>query len=266
MAGVVSGEGLDPRRVQQALVAMLLDPVFAARVLGEGAVPELSARERGLLRTIDPRALCTDPHRRARAVHVLIEEFPATAAVIGVAEVDRFFGSAELRAGLFARRSMTASFAAWLRDRARGVGHIEAAMAAVRRAEPHLGRGVACRPEVRGLVLPADTLAFYLRLRDELGPDPVSALAHRRERSRPSPPVRGSECLLVERRPDGSIDLGTASEPLVRLLRFADAPCARAEVEAEAVRLGADADEARELVDELVAAGLLWSSPGEAAP
>jgi hypothetical protein len=264
---LVSDDRLDPRRVQQALVAMLLHPAHAARVQGPGPVPELSPRERELLRAVDPRALATDPHRRARVLHVLVEEFPVTAAVLGVAIIEAFFASPELREGLHTRAAMTAAFAVWLGDRARGVGHLESAMAAVRRAKAPAGPGmVACPPGLRGLVVPAGTLAFYLRVRDELGPDPVHALAHRDQRSRPSPPQRGMQFLLVERRPDGSVDLGTGSEPLVRLLCFAEAPRARAEVEAEALRLGAEPNEASALVDALCAEGLLWASPSEPAP
>lgn len=250
---------LDPRRVQQALVAMLLDPAFAARVRGHEPVPELSEREQALLRDVDPRALATDPHRRARAVHVLVEELPVTAAVLGVTAFEAFFGSPEFRAGLRRRAAMTSSFAAWLGDRALGVGRLEAAMAAVRRAEAPTGEGVRCAPGVRGLVVPANTLELYLRVRAELQPDPVHALAHWGKRSRPSPPRRGTQCLLVERRTDGTLDLGTASAPLVRLLVFAELPRPRAAVEAEAVRLGAEPAEAAGLVDGLVTEGLLWA-------
>jgi hypothetical protein len=257
---------LRPRRVQQVLVAMLFDPELAARVRGEGEVPELSERERALLREVDPRALATDPHRRARAVHVLVEELPVTAAVLGVDAIDRFFGSAEFRAGLLRRAAMTASFAAWLGDRALGVGRLEAAMAAVRRADPPTGAGMRCSPAVRGLVVPANTLEFHLRVRDQLRPDPVHALAHWGSRPRPSPPRRGTQCLLVERRADGSLDLGTASEPLVRLLVFAEAPRRRAEVEAEAVRLGGEPDEAAALVEGIVADGLLWQGTDAPGP
>ncbi len=257
---------LDPRRVQQALVAMLLDPGFAARVRGPEDVDELSPRERALLRPIDPRALQTDPHRRARAMHVLVEELPVTAAVLGVGEVEAFFASAELRAGLRQRTPMTAAFAAWVSERAQGVGRLEAAMAAVRRAAPPAGEGVCCSASVRGLVVPANTLAFYLRVRGELGSDPVRTLAGWGGRPRPSPPRRGVQCLLVERKADGTLDLGTASEPLVRLLVLAEVLRSRAEVEAEAVRLGAEPHEAAALVDGLVAQGLLWAGARAPAP
>lgn len=256
-------ERLEPRRVQQALVAMLFDPAFAALVRA-GSVPELSERERALLCEVDPRALATDPHRLARALHVLVEELPVTAAVLGLGVVEGFFASAEFRAGLFARASMTASFGAWLGERALGVGRLEVAMAALRRPPaPQSFAGLACSPHVRGLVVPANTLAFYLRVKGQLQPDPVRALAGWGGRPRPSPPRRGTEGLLVERRADGSLDLGTASAPLVRLLMFAEEPARRTAVEAEAVRLGAAPHEAAELVDGLVADGLLCAHAPE---
>ncbi len=254
-------DGLDPRRVQHALVCMLFDPAWAAHVRGQGLVPELSERERALLRALDPRALATDPHRRARALHVLVEELPVTAAVLGVAACEAFFSAPEFRAGVFGRAAMTASFAAWLGDRAHGVGRLESAMAAVRRAKPPADRGrLGCPPGLRGVVVPANTLAFYLRVREELGPDPVRSLAQREASSRSSPPRRGTQFLLVERRPDGSLDLGSGSEPLVRLLCFAERPRARTELELEAVRLGAEPADASALIDELLADGLLGPS------
>ena len=248
---------LDPRRVQQALVSMLLDPDYAARVRGKGSVPELSPRERALLRAVDPRALATDPHRRARAVHALVDELPVSAAVLGLSQVEAFFSTEAFRAGVRGRESMALTFARWLGDRARGVGRLEGAMAAVRRPGPPPRGEVACASRLRGLIVPEGTLAFTLRVREQLGPQPLERLAHRRKPWDERPPRRGTEPLLVERREDGSLDLGTASEPLVRLLRFAEGGRTRTEVEAQAIRLGAEPSEASELVDELLTDGLL---------
>ena len=51
--------------------------------------------------------------------------------------------------------------------------------------------------------------------------------------------------------------IGTASEALVDLLIAADPPRPRAELAAVAIELGAAADEAQELLDDLIAEGLL---------
>lgn len=246
-----------PRRVQQALVGMLLDPGYAARVRGAGPLPELSARERALLRAVDPRALRTDPHRRARAVHALVDEFPVTAAVLGVTPVESFLASEAFRAGVRARGAMALSFVAWVGDRAGGVGRLEGAMAAVRRPGAPLRGEVGCPARLRGVVVAAGTLAFCSRVRARLGAEPVEVLARRRKPWHERPPRGGLETLLVERREDGSIDVGTGSEPLVRLLRFAEGGRTRAEVEAEAIERGAEPGEARELIDDLIAEGLL---------
>ncbi|MCX4246591.1 hypothetical protein [Paraliomyxa miuraensis] len=252
---------LEPRRVQHALVCMLFDPAYAAMVRGSAKLPELSVRERALLREVDPRALRSDPHRLARAVHALIDEYPVSAAVLGVAKVETFFASEAFRAGIRERKAMALTFGQWLGDRARGVGCLEHAMALLRRPLPAPKGELDCPPRFRGLLVPAGTLAFTSSVRARLGHDPVELLAQRREPWGERAPRKGTEPLLVERREDGSIDLGTASEPLVRLMRFAEGGRRRAEVEAEAIRRGAEPAEAGELIDELIADGLLCAPP-----
>lgn len=249
---------LDPRRVQAALVCMHLDPAWTAVVRGPAVLPELSARERALLRAVDPRALQTDRYRRARAVHVLLEEYPVTAALLGVPAVDAFFSTPDFRTCVFGHGSMALSFGTWLGLRAGGPGRIEHAAARARRptvAPPPAGH-LACSPRIVPLLAPAGSLAFYQTQRARLGPDPVAALATApRLRERP-PRGRASEPLLVEADPSGDVSLGTASEPLVRLLLAAETPRPRADLAAEAARLGAG-DEADELLDSLLTDALL---------
>ncbi|MCA9687257.1 MAG: hypothetical protein KC457_34170, partial [Myxococcales bacterium] len=124
---------VDPRRVQHALVCMLFDPKLAARICGTSELaaddPPLSADERTLLRAVDPRALATDHMRRARALQVILEEYPVSAAVVGVDWVDGFFASAVFRRCVSGRGAMAPAFAAYLGNRAKGVGIIEAALA-----------------------------------------------------------------------------------------------------------------------------------------
>ncbi|MCY0986105.1 hypothetical protein OV203_03130 [Nannocystis sp. ILAH1] len=248
---------LDPRRVQAALVCMHLDPAYAAAVRGPGPLPELAERERELLRAVDPRALAVDPYRRARAVHALLEEYPAAAALLGVPAVDAFFSTAAFRTCAFEHGSMALSFGTWLGDQAGGPGRIEAAIARARRPRPGAGEGLACNPCVAPLLVPVGSLACLERVRARLGPDPAAALATARP-SRERPP-RGPdrEPLLVEAGPGGEVSLGTASEPLVRLLLFAGDGRPHAALAAEAVRLGAETHEADELLSGLVADGLL---------
>lgn len=254
--GRLSGR-VDPRRVQAALVCMHLDPGYAAAVRGDGPLPELGPRERELLRAVDPRALAVDPYRRARAVHALLEEYPAAAALLGVPAIDGFFSTQNFRTCVFEHGSMALSFGTWLGDQAGGPGRIEAAIARARRPQAGAASGLACNPCVAPLLVPAGSLACLERIRARLGPDPATALATAspaRER-----PPRGpkQEALLVEAGPGGEVSLGTASEPLVRLLLFAAAGQPHAALAAEAVRLGAEPHEADDLLAGLVADGLL---------
>lgn len=248
----------DPRRVQHALVCMLFDPEYT-----HASLPELGERERALLRDVDPRALATDGMRRARAVHAIVDEYPVTAALLGIDVVDRFFSSPVFRRCVFERGSMAIAFGRGYLDanrRAQGVGAIETAMAMARRGDEARVPGpgeLVCAPGVRAVVTAAGMLAFYERVRQRLGPEPLETLAQRRKPWPEAPPKRGREYLLIEAKPDGSVALGSASRELVELLRAAADPRARGELASVAITLGAEVDEAEELLDDLVRDGLL---------
>ncbi|MCB9705012.1 MAG: hypothetical protein H6711_24260 [Myxococcales bacterium] len=257
----MSAAAIDTIQVQRALVCMLYDPAYAARVRGEGPLAELGERERALLRAVDPRALRTDAMRRARAVQAILEEYPVSAALLGVPAVDRFFSSPAFRAAVFERGSMALSFGTeFLKERALGVGALEAAIARARRPDRPRPPGLGCAANVAALVVPAGTLEWYQQARARLGADPLRALAALRRPWTQRPPKRGREHLLVEAKEGGEVSIGGASEALVDLLRAADPPRPRAEVVAAAIALGAEADEADELVADLLGDGLLAES------
>jgi hypothetical protein len=272
-------ERFDPRRVQQGLVCMLFDPEYAATVRGREPLPELEERERELLRELDPRALATDDMRRARALHVILDEYPVSAALLGVAAVDRFFSSPVFRACVFergstwpcaARRfappssapgSMAIYFGErWLGDRTAGIGAIETALARARRGlamrSDSIGK-IGRAPRVVSLSAPAGTLAWYRRARERLGQQPLQTLLELRKPWPQKPPRRGEEHLLIEPQPDDSLGIATASKPLVELLGAADPPRLRAELATLAIELGAEPHEADALLDDLLGEGLL---------
>jgi hypothetical protein len=254
--------GLDPRRIQQALVCMHFDPEYAAAVRGQASLPELGERERELLRGVDPRALATDELRRARAVHAIVDEFPVSAALLGLDVVDRYFSSAAFRSCVFERGSMALGFGRYLEGhrRAQGVGAIETAMAVARRREQTRAASpgeLVRAPGVEVVVTAAGMLAFHERVRQRLGPQPLESLAKRRKPWPETAPKRGREYLLIEAQPDGELALGTASRELVELLRAAAVPRPRDELARVAVTLGAEADEADELLEDLVRDGML---------
>ena len=119
-----------------------------------------------------------------------------------------------------------------------------------------------CRsPPLAPLSAPAGTLAWYEATLEWLGATPLTTIAG--SAARPGPPCRplgrkaADEWLLVELRDDGGMALGTASEPLVRLLGHATTPRTRAALAAEAVTRGASSYEAPALLEGLLAEGLL---------
>jgi hypothetical protein len=257
---------MNPRAIQQAIVRMMIDPAFVAAVHGRRPVPGLAEDERALLRAVDRRAFTTDRFRRARAVQALVEEYPVSAAAIGLTAVDGFLCAPEFAACVTGRGSMALAFGTWLKDQASGVGVIEAAMARLRRS-PVTGASAGaliCGPRFAPLIVPEGTLAWYEATRAWLGALPLQRLAEGGPRSglprRGLTRRQGEEFILLEARSDGGLDLGTASEALVRLLRFAGQPRSRPALEAEAMTRGAAAHEAAEVIDDLLAGGLLLAT------
>jgi len=253
-----SEQKVDPQRVQQALVCMLFDPSYEARIRGDEPVDGIAAPERELLKKLDPRALRTDSMRRPRAVQAILEEYPVSAALIGIPTVDAYFASTNFREAVFNRGSMALAFADYLGDRARGIGRIEAAMARVRRPRNIVATGIGCSPRVVPVIAPRGSLAWYQEGRARLGAAPLQALAELPRPWRRRPPRGGAEFLLVEGAEDGAIAIGGASEPLVRLLLAAADPGPKSSLVDAACRLGAEPAEAEELLDDLLGDSLLF--------
>lgn len=258
---------MKPRAIQQAIVRMLFDPAYVAAVHGPGKVDGLSERERALLRRVDPRAFATDRHRRARAIQALVDEYPVSAAALGLAAIDPFFASPAFHACIARRGAMALAFGTWLEDQAGGPGRIEAAGAELRR-RPALADDPAApllrsAPHLAPLIVPAGSLAWTHAVRADLGEQPLLALAGRPPRA--DVPRRGGgrgdEFLLLELNDDRTLSLGTASEPLVRLLRHAEKPRSPRALAAEAVARGAAPADTAELFASLLADGLLVRVP-----
>jgi len=112
-------------------------------------------------------------------------------------------------------------------------------------------------PGFRPVRVPNGTLARLQEIQGRLGADPLSALLRN-----PAPlplgavgPAQG--WVLAERRKDGSVGLGDCSEPLGLLLAYAGTSRERADLLAEAGRLGADPGQEAKILEVLVRDGLL---------
>ena len=205
----------------------------------------------------DRRAWATDPYRRPRALTALLEEFPASAAQAGVGKLDAFFSSTEFHQVCDARGSMALSFGTWLESLAGPVARLERALAQVRRPAEHPGTGIGLPSTVALIELPAGVIDQYQALRAQLGAHPVPHLVQGHARPVALPPSAETQSLVVQASEDGQVSLTPANPSLAALLQAAQVACSRETLEAEAVALGASAQEAGEIIDDLLSEGLL---------
>ena len=225
-------ESPPPRQaVQRGVVRMLHDPGALGRIATEG---DLTPQELVWLRAVDPRAWRTDPYRAARLMTGLVEEYPAGANAVG-ADLRAFFGGARFHAAVRDGTSLADALGAWLADLAptvvRPVVEVERAIAAGRRAEVPAG-------EASG-----DTLVRSPRCAVVTGPVP--------------PPYACDGDALVTVGEDGLASVEEASDGLAAILRAAEAPVGRGALLDMARELGAEPGEDAEIVDGLLADGLL---------
>ncbi|MES2641826.1 MAG: hypothetical protein V4850_20205 [Myxococcota bacterium] len=254
---------MTPPDLQRVVVRMLYDPALVERIYGGAPVEGLDPAARAHLTRVDRRAWATDPYRRARTLQALLEEFPASAAEVGVSGLDRFFGERAFHAAIQARGSLAEAFGAWIAPMAGPVAEIERAVVAVRRAAekplPVLEAGtLLCAGTVVPLALPTGTCARWEGLRAALAPEPVPRLlaGFRAPARAPAAKRAPVEHLLVERGADGE-GVGHGSLGLHELLVRARRPVLRRVLHREALRHGAKPAEADEILDGLVSDGLL---------
>jgi hypothetical protein len=250
------GMNFNPAALQRVAVRMHFDPALVEQVYGGGPVEGLCDRGRTLLRRADRRAWATDPYRRSRLLHALLQAYPVSGLVAGLGRLDSFFSAEVFHACVQNRGLVALSFGTWLVPMAGPFAQLERAVVQVRHGLPAGGTGVSCAPTVVALNLPGGTVASWKGLREELGSDPVARLAEQRE-GRSLPLFAGEEHLLVERGSDGEAAIGWASPSLVGLLQALAAPLDREAAHAAARSHGADPGEEPEVLCDLVAQGLL---------
>lgn len=219
--------------LQRGVVRMLHDPALVERVYAGEDLPGVSPEEMRWVRAVDRRAWGADAERPARVMYGLVGEFPVAVAERGTAGLLGFFADPAFARAVESGSPLPLAFAGWLGDRP--FARLERAFAHARR-----GRGEPGRPPgVWLLSLPAGTLAAWSRVRPRLDADRVLAGARVRA------PTEGREEVLVH---------GDAAEvvppDLAAVLRARDPG-------REARRRGATPAEARSLVADLVAEGIL---------
>lgn len=258
--------------LQRVVVRMLHDAELRAAVYADPeralAGLDLDADERAQLVRPDPRAWAVDVHRADRVLTSLIEEYPvATLALIeddggALLRLRRFFQSGFFHDAIMTRRSLAPAFGEFLASlshtaRSRSFIALETGIAALRRAAPSPSPGLLLTRSPRHLALEllAGTLAAWDRARQTLGPKPAEALLRPKRPRLGALDAKAREHVLLEMQHEPVASF--VGESLVRLLAEATAPRSRDALLAVIAAEGADAREGAEILDELVAEGLL---------
>ncbi len=248
---------MSPQALQKMVVRMLFDPTLVDQVYDNAPVEGLDELGRAMLTQPDRRAWGTDPYRRPRALTALLEEFPASAAQAGVSRLDAFFSSPDFHQLCDTRGSMALSFGTWVESLAGPVARLERALAQVRRPAVSPAPGIGLPSTVVIVQLPAGAIDQYQALRAQLGAHPVQCLVQGNARPVALPPSAETQSLLVQASEDGNISLTPANPSLAALLQAAKTATSREKLEQKAVALGASAQEAQEIIDDLLSEGLL---------
>jgi hypothetical protein len=269
-------------QLQRVVVRMLYDPDFVAQIFADPATAlrdeDLTDQERRWLVEVDRRAYAVDPLRRARTLTALIEEFPVSVQHLvqqtgQPALLDAFFSSPHFHTCIQQRGSLAASFSAYVLSEAlqrlspglalSPLVHIETALAHLRRqqsslagASPALHDSLMLAPTVALRRVPVGTFAHYQAALDVLSNDADGLVAAAfKSFTLPVPQaIQEHEWLLIVWQQD-SATIEVLPEALGCLLATAPAP--RSTLRATVCALGADADEANEIIDDLVADGVL---------
>lgn len=262
--------------LQRVVVRMLHDPELRAAVYAD---PEralvgldLDAAERAQLVRADARAWGVDVHRADRVLTALLEEHAvATLALledgVPLERLRRFFQTPFFHDAIMARRSLAPAFGDYLASlartpRARSLITLEAGIVSLRRASRTTPSAPTARlvrsPRHLPLELAAGTLAAWDRARQALRAHPKGPTDALLRAPRPrlaAVDARAREHVLLEMQAEPMA--GFTGESLVKLLVAAAEPRSRDALIAVIVDEGADATEAAEILDELIADGVL---------
>ena len=270
--------------LQRVVVRMLFDAGFRDRVYADAEaalhnVP-LTAAERQWVITPPPQAYGADPYRQSRALSGLLEEYPVAGALAvrcpqGVARLQRFFASDAFHDCVQQRGSMAAAFGSYLQSAAFAEAPIVARMALVEVGGVQVRRApsrppapsspgaedtrLCVAPWVALLAVPPTALARYSQVLQRLwhhGPVLLNAILDTTYRlpAGPRGQSAASAWILVVRDAAGDgFALEEASSELGALLAAGQSASTSGELCALAIRLGADVQEAVDIIEGLVA-------------
>jgi hypothetical protein len=264
--------------LQRALVVALHDPTFVVAMHRDPdtVLALLPDREKAQLLAVDPRAFRTDPLRTRRLLGTLAQEFPASTTLAlaesrSLALAEGFFQSACFREAVLGSHPLVLAFGDYLAEAFRegslttpqlsDVIALESLTARCRRDRdrpPH--HGVALAPGVRSAHFDAavlDCVQTAERYLFELGLLPQLALCDDRPALPALPRVgEGSLFLLLTAHATG-VALSPIDEGLHAVLTTVATPRPRAAQEHALVPCGIPAARATDLLDALVAEGLV---------
>ena len=269
--------------VQRVVVRMLFDPALVEAVYRDAdaalADEGLSPAERRWLTAPDRRAYGADALLRGRTLYALTGEYPAACAVAakqaGSAALEAFFSTPLLHGCIRAGDSLALAFGAWLASgaasddpRVRALAPVELAMARLRRrsetARPPADGRLRLAPDAWLGDAPEGTADLYAAVRASLaaaGPDlATAALAATRPLGDLPGLGQDPETLLLIASGagmDAQVSVEVLPEALARLLAAARPGASREALLALTRSLGVEPGEDAEIVDGLVADGLL---------
>jgi hypothetical protein len=275
------------QQLQRVVVRMLYDPALVAQIFADPATAlrdeDLTDPERRWLVETDRRAYAVDPLRRARTLAALIEEFPVSVQQLiqqtGQPELlEAFFSSPHFHTCIQQRGSLAVAFSEYMLSAALqyhsaglALSHLvqlELAVARLRRQYGNLEatstaaqNSLKLVPTVALLPLPVGTLAHYQAAHDVLSSDTDGLIAAACKPSTlPAPQeTQDDEWLLIVWHQD-SAAIEILPEALGHLLVTTPAP--RSALIATAGAFGAEADEANEIINDLIADGILCEEMG----
>ncbi|NUN15158.1 MAG: hypothetical protein HUU55_16135 [Myxococcales bacterium] len=268
------------KTVQQIVVRMLYDPEFANSVYADSAntlkVEQITEEQRNWLTTSDRRAWGTDPLRRTRSLHALVEEYPVSATLAakivgGLPLLDNFFSSARFHDSVRKGDYLVTAFAAWLRDVAQNTDNlwsrsltatatIEEAMATVRRAQmPPITHSDGAKFRLSPLAALVDVYCGALQLigsiRTTMGTDEAvfNCLVSNQiclDGISPVYPDDTQHVLVMRTAPkSGNITLEELSPELAVLLHIAKSPTTTDILASTVIEMGAGPQDALEILE-----------------